>query len=90
MEATSNKEQFDVFTDVYASCPAGKVIVSGGFDVRQEGVPEVEVLYNGPDPELNPKGTATVPTGWHVRAENPLPNGSSWSATAYALCVNPA
>jgi hypothetical protein len=79
--ATRNYGPLEYFTTLEATCPAGKVVVSGGFDKSASDTHIARSM-----PILN---SSNVATGWRVHAQMPsLDVHGEWSVTVFALCGN--
>jgi hypothetical protein len=80
VSVTRSYGPLEYFTTVDATCPSGKVAISGGYSKN----PSAEVSQSAPI--LNSQNVAT---GWRVFAEMPtLDIHGEWSVTAFALCAN--
>lgn len=86
VSVTSSKGDYDFFTTVTASCPAGKIVITGGYDYSID-TGRVQVFKSHPD--INLKGSS-MPTAWVVYAERETLQFVPWEVTAYALCANPS
>ncbi|MDP3900781.1 MAG: hypothetical protein Q8Q38_00345 [bacterium] len=66
------------FVAILLPCPAGKQIISGGFDIMSSGGGVIEIVTSAP-----------YSSGWHVRARASanFQNGA-WQLQAYALCAS--
>jgi hypothetical protein len=86
-EIVTARSTFDFIGDKFAivSCPAGKVVLGGGYDGPigsfsdpNRIAPPVVVKVNQPDQGVR----------WVVRAQEISPYDYAWSVGAYAICAN--
>ena len=63
------------FTDITASCPEGKIISGGGYEIRPVADIDIRVYYNGPN----------SPSSWLVKVANL--SGPEETVKVFAICV---
>jgi len=63
------------FTDITASCPEGKIITGGGYEIRPVADIDIRVYYNGPN----------SPSSWLVKVANL--SGPEETVKVFAICV---
>jgi hypothetical protein len=70
-------------TTLHANCPAGQVVIGGGFQTRDtlDRTPTSSTPAPTPDTQ--------VPTQWQVTIPPPSTGQSAISATAVAICTKP-
>ena len=77
----SKKTSFDPdsgktpFTDITASCPEGKIITGGGYEIRPVTDIDIRVYYNGPN----------SPSSWLVKVANL--SGPEETVKVFAICA---
>ena len=70
----------DAFVAILLPCPAGKQVISGGFDVMSPGNGVIEIVTSAP-----------YNFGWHVRARASANfQNDLWQLRAFALCATVA
>lgn len=63
------------FTDITASCPEGKIITGGGYEIRPVAEIDIRVYYNGPN----------SPSSWMVKVANL--SGPEETVKVFAICA---
>lgn len=63
------------FTDITASCPEGKIITGGGYEIRPVTDIDIRVYYNGPN----------SPSSWLVKVANL--SGPEETVKVFAICA---
>lgn len=84
---TNEKSAIDLFTTVSVSCPAGKVAVSGGYELESTNVWGEDIADSIRVRDFKPLLSNGTPTGWQVHATRPLNNVYGWTVTVHAICV---
>jgi hypothetical protein len=70
---------------VFASCPAGKVIIGGGAHITMAGGGLAT-----PELALDESDASDSGTTWFAHAHEVVPTAGSWHVTVTAICANPA